>query len=296
MVGASFQPTMLLALLAALVIQRAAGAKFPRGATAWIYSCAQDPKTWGNIWAAVNSAPAIDSVALCAYRVEADGTFGMQGQCGQTMANMISVYKTARPQLKQMPLIDAPSVDNLRTMWKNKESRGRFIEEAISTLKKEDLDGFNLDWEVQSKDSSDTVNFVTFLQEFGSAIRKAKPGATLSSDVAGSLANGDCTCYHCDYLNMSCSNYTDSRVDQVVTMGIYTHSETEFCSSVQSAEKTALAPIYTPGLSLSTPDDVISDFFDCLESTDRIFLWAFDGSSASVTQAWNASMNRWANH
>ena len=267
----------------------------PRGATVWVYSCATDPKTWGNIWASISSAPTIDTVSLCAYRVEANGSFGLQGGCGATMAAMIPVYKAARPDLKQVPLIDAPSVDNLREMWQDPGRRARFIAAAIDELVKQKLDGFNLDWEVQSKDNRDTDNFVAFLREFGAAIRKAKPGATLSSDVAGSLTLGDCTCDHCDYLNMSCANYTSSRVDNVVTMGTYTHNATDFCRAVVDSSKTSLAPVYTPGLSLSTPDDVIGAFFDCVTTSkaDRIFLWALDGKTAQLSQAWNSSLLQW---
>ena len=280
------------ALLGALVAESATA---DRGATAWIYTCASDEATWGNISAAVNSAPAIDALALCAYRVEADGTFGLQ-PCGDTMSNMIPAFKASRPDIKQVPLIDVPSVDNLRKMWATEESRKTFIDGALSEMAKKQLDGFNLDWEVQSRDSSDTQGFVTFLREFGDAIRKAREGATLSSDVAGSLTIANCTCDHCDYLNMSCANYSSARVDNVVTMGTYTHIEKDFCTSVQDSSKTLLAPLYTPGLSIDTPDQVIGGFFDCLPSSiDRIFLWALDGKLSQFTQAWNTSLNKWVN-
>ena len=210
------------------------------------------------------------------------------------MRSMIPAYVAARPDLKHVPLIDTPSIDNLRTMWTTKNSRTKFIDGAIAELHKQRLDGYNLDWEVASKDDSDTQNFITFLQEFGDAIRKARPGATITSDVAGSLAIADCQCVHCDYLNMSCSNYTEAHVDSVVTMGTYTHNTSDFCTSVKAATKTALAPIYTPGLSISTPDDVIADFFRCADVVDRVFLWALDGSISSLTQAWNTSLNAWA--
>lgn len=283
-------------LLVLIVVQHFAAIE-SRGATAWIYSCSSEPDVWGNIWNVIESTPAIDTVSLCVYRVTENGTFGMQDECGRLMSHMIPTYKAANPSLRQQPLIDAPSLSNLRAMWSDSDSRDAFIKSAIKEMTTLGFDGYNIDWEVSSESSKDTENFVRFLDEFGAAIRTATSSdATLSSDVAGSLALGNCTCNHCDYLNMSCANYTSTKIDHVVTMGTYTHDPDAFCRAVQDASTTALKTTYAPGLSLDTPDNVISRFFECASVVDRVYLWALDGRHAALTSAWNQSLETWTAH
>lgn len=288
-------------LVCCLALARPSAAAIPRRATAWIWQCSENETQWNGLMKFANDTLAVDTVSLGAFSVLPDGSFGDGWNCGKLMKDHISPFQTFVPLVKHTPLIDSgpgSGIANLRAMWNTTETRSAFIKSAVDNLLKMNLAGYNLDWEVQGT-PVDRDNFVRMAHDLGAALRAAKPGATLTSDVAGSLLYGNCTSGG-DYLGVSCANYTDAGVDHVVSMGTYTPDADDFCATINRASATTFNPIYAPGVSFisgDTPDVNVTKFFDCLEHSpiERIFLWAlgFD-NPAEFSPAWTSALKRWA--
>jgi len=272
-----------------------------RRATAWIWQCSENETQWNGLMKFANDTLAVDTVSLSAFSVLPNGSFGDGWNCGKLMKDRIGPFQTSVPSVQHTPLIDSgpgSGIANLRAMWNTAETRSAFIKSAVDNLLKMNLAGYNLDWEVQGT-PEDRDNFVRLVHDLGAALRAAKPGAILSSDVAGSLLYGNCTCAG-DYLGVTCGNYTDAGVDHVVSMGTYTPNADDFCATINRASATTFHPIYAPGVSFisgDTPDVNVTKFFDCLDHSpiNRIFLWALGfNTPAGLSPAWTSSLERWA--
>ena len=271
-----------------------------KAATAWIWQCSEDETEWNSLAQFMENSTAIDTISLGAYSV-INGSFEDGWNCGELMRKRIPFFQSAAPSVRHTPLIDAGQrgIEDLRMMWNSTESSKKFISTAVANMMKMKLDGYNLDWEVQGT-PQDRDNFVRFVRDFASAIHSANPKATLSSDVAGSLLYGNCTSGG-DYLGVTCGNYTSAKVDNVVSMGTYTHETDAFCGTIQRASASATVfPEYAPGIDLGTPDSNITAYFECLTqapSIQRVFLWAFGfNKPASLSPVWSSALNKWAIH
>lgn len=292
-------PHTVLACCLAVVLPSVAAV--PRRATAWIWQCSENETQWNGLMKFANDTLAVDTVSLGAFSVQPNGSFGDGWNCGKLMKDYIGPFQTSAPSVKHTPLIDSgpgSGIANLRVMWNTTETRSAFIESAVENLLKMNLDGYNLDWEVLGT-PKDRDNFVRMVRDFGAALRAAKPGATLTSDVAGSLLYDNCTSAG-DYLGVTCGNYTDAGVDHVISMGTYTSDADDFCGTIDRASATTFNPIFAPGVSFiggDTPDVNVTKFFDCLERAPikRIFLWALGfNHPAGLSPAWTSALERWA--
>ena len=121
-----------------------------------------------------------------------DGSFGYQDEpygparCGQNQE--AQVPKIRATGLRQYPLIDCHAgIDAVRLMMATKTSRATFITAAVSKMKEQGFDGYNLDIELGGT-PADAVLYTDFVNEFSDALHAE--GGALSSDV-GSCGGRD---------------------------------------------------------------------------------------------------------
>jgi hypothetical protein len=147
------------------------------------------PQFWNEYYANFTQwiRPNVTAVSLCMYQVRPDGSFDYQIHGASSHVGLdqerwgVPLFKQAG--VKQYPLIDANYPGGAAAMHKmmaTNASRGQFIDAAITKLKQQGFNGYNLDIEVGASDPNSRY----FIDEFATALHAV--GAELSAGARSS--------------------------------------------------------------------------------------------------------------
>jgi len=218
-----------------------------RQALAWVMKCdeSQYPGSWENFNDYVSGtfpSLGITEISTIGYALGIDGIdYSPIGSidglnCGKLMeTNFLIPFLAKHNGVNVYPLIDTgfysePPYNQtygtntaLYQVQYNATARQQFIESAVNKMKTLGFAGYNIDIEIEDGvDARNASAFSNFIKQFANAV--AKEGGILNVDVMKCYREGGGT----DFMGMTCPEYVQSCVADVVTMNTYNYSASTF--------------------------------------------------------------------
>ena len=204
----------------------------------------------------------------------------MRGRYGPAQAGQnqekYGIPRFAKAGVKQYPLIDChKGTSAVEKMMSSDATRKKFISDAVAKMKEQKFHGYNLDIELGAP-AADGKLYSQFVGEFGKALHAA--GGKLSSDIGGCPSS---------YMGMTCEEYSNTTIDNVMSMSTYTHDPASFQSQIKKNEA-ALGGKYSVGIDTGFPAAKLSSALASAFTGSAVAIWA-----NSPSPAFMAAIGEW---